>query len=198
MQYADDTFALYGDLFKEAHAALVKEGRIGRIRQWLGRLANPETEHMVQGLGERVGQQDDVIKKMVETAEKAQFDDALRARQMEQMAKEIETLGARPGALGEAQAGQAAAEQATQQARGGRNLALGAGALGVGAGVPLAYGAGTQRGEADKVRTRNLAFGAGAAAGIAAPTLIKGLGGIARGAAQTGAFPELSGAGYGY
>lgn len=191
MRYADDTFALYGDLFKEAHAALVKEGRVGRIRQWLGRLANPEAERLTQRLGERVGQQDIALKELIEKVEKSQIDDALRLRQMENLSKEVETLGARPGALTEA-------EQAAQRARGARNLALGGGALGVGAGVPIAYSAGHGQGEAGKTRMRNVAFGAGAAAGMAAPTLIRGLGGIARGAAQSGAFPELSGAGYGY
>jgi hypothetical protein len=64
--------------------------------------------------------------------------------------------------------------------------------------VPAAYMAGHGRGEEGKTRMRNLAFGAGAATGLAAPTLIRGLGHIARGAGQSGAFPELSGAGYGY
>jgi hypothetical protein len=119
-------------------------------------------------------------------------------RKQEQLAKEVEALGHSPGAYSEAVAGREAAEQAAQKARGGRNLALGLGAAGMGVGLPAAYMAGQGRGEADKTRTRNIAFGAGAAAGLAAPTLIRGLGHIARGAAQSGAFPELSGAGYGY
>ena len=62
---------------------------------------------------------------------------------------------------------------------------------GAAAGIPLAHSAG----EGDKKLTRNLAFGAGAAAGLAAPKLVRGLGHIARGTGQTGAFPELQGYG---
>lgn len=58
------------------------------------------------------------------------------------------------------------------------------------AAAPIAYGVGQQRGEGDMKRTRNIAFGAGAATGLAAPHLIRGLGQIARGVGQTGLYPE--------
>lgn len=114
------------------------------------------------------------------------YDQLLAQRQAENLAKEVQAYGQTPGALTEAQ-------QAAQRARTGRNVALGVGGLGLGVGLPAAYMAGQGQGAADKTRTRNIAFGAGAAAGIAAPTLIRGLGSIARGAGQSGAFPELEG-----
>jgi hypothetical protein len=73
---------------------------------------------------------------------------------------------------------------------------VGMGAAGLGAvGIPTAAYLGHQKGEAGKKRTRNIAFGAGAAAGLAAPQIVRGLGQIARGAGQTGLFPELQGYG---
>ena len=198
MHYASDTFALYDDLFKEAHATLVKEGRVGRIRQALSRWINPETERALAEASERAATGEAALGRAAHEAEQAAFDRAMLTRQQEQLAKEVETLGQRPGAYTEAVAERGAAEQAAQRARQFRNLALGTGAAGMGVGLPAAYLAGQQRGEKDRTRTRNIAFGAGAAAGLAAPQLIRGLGSIARGAAQTGAFPELAGAGYGY
>lgn len=191
MHYSADTFALYEGLFKEAHDALIKEGRVGRIRRFLGRLFDPSAARRAEGLAERVGQQDIAVEELAEQLAKERVDKAIRLREMEGLAKEVETLGAQPGAL-------TAAEQAADKARLGRNLALGAGGLGVGVGIPAAYTLGHGRGEAGKTRTRNIAFGAGAATGLAAPTLIRGLGRIARGASQTGVFPELEGAGGGF
>jgi hypothetical protein len=198
MRYADDTFALYEDLFKEAHDALVKEGRIGGVRRALSRWLNPETERALAQASEQATRSEAALGHAARKAEDAAFERAMHLRKQEQLAREVEALGHSPGAYSEALAGRQAAEQAAQRARSGRNLALGLGATGAGVGLPVAYMAGQQRGEADKTRLRNVAFGAGAAAGIAAPTLIQGLGRIARGASQTGAFPELSGAGYGY
>lgn len=195
MHYADDTFALYESLFKEANAALTKEGRVGAVRRWLGRLVNPEAEKTIQQLGERVGQQDIAVDEIAEQLAKARFDEATRLRDIERLSKEVKTLGAEPGALSEAQQAASQAQQAAAGARRGRNMALGGGALALGAGLPAAYMVGQGQGEANKRRTRNIAFGAGAAAGLAAPTMIRGLGRIARGAGQTGIFPELEGAG---
>jgi hypothetical protein len=190
VRYSADTFDLYNGLFKEAHVALTKEGRVGRLRQYLGRLLNPETEKTIASLGERVGQQDIAVTEALERLTKKEWDEALALRKAEGLAKEVETYGARPGALGEA-------EQSAGSARLGRNVAMGAGGLGIGVGMPAAYAAGHGQGEAGKTRTRNIAFGAGAATGLAAPTLIRGLGHIARGAGQTGIFPELEGFGGG-
>jgi hypothetical protein len=198
MHYADDTFALYEDLFKEAHTVLVKEGRVGRVRQALSRWLNPQTEQALTAAAERAATGEAALGRAAQEAEQAAFDRAMLLRKQEQLAKEVEALGHSPDAYSKAIAGRETAEQAAQRARTGRNIALGAGAAGLGVGLPVAHIAGQRRGTADKTRMRNVAFGAGAAAGLAAPTLVKGLGHIARGAAQSGAFPELSGAGYGY
>lgn len=187
MHYSADTFALYEGLFKEAHDALAKEGG---IRQWLGRLVDPKVYRRAEGLGERVQQAEGVLNPLKEELAGANFENAANLRHIENLAKEVKTLGVNPGALTEA-------EQAAAKAVRGRNVALGVGGVGLGVGVPAAYLAGHGQGSADKTRTRNIAFGAGTAAGLAAPHLIRGLGSIARGAGQTGVFPELEGLGGG-
>jgi hypothetical protein len=59
---------------------------------------------------------------------------------------------------------------------------IGLGAAGLGAG---AYGLGQHnQAQADKT-TRNVAFGAGAAAGLAAPTVLRGIGNTASGLAMS-------------
>lgn len=186
MHYSADTFALYEGLFKEAHDALIKEGRVGRIRQFLGRLLDPSAARHAEGLAERLEQAESVLDPVAKQLAGANFDNALNLRRIENLAKEVKTLGVNPGALTEA-------EQAATNAKRGRNIALGVGGVGLGVGVPAAYMAGHGQGSADKTRTRNIAFGAGTAAGLAAPHLIRGLGSIARGAGQTGVFPELEG-----
>ena len=71
---------------------------------------------------------------------------------------------------------------------------LGIGGLGAaGAGIPAAHYLGKQQGEEGKNRTRNVAFGVGAASGLAAPHIIRGLGRIAQGVEGTGLFPGMQG-----
>jgi hypothetical protein len=96
-------------------------------------------------------------------------------RQLAARESEIKRLGTEPGEV----------------TRLRRNAMIGGG-LGLAglAAAPIAYGAGQRRGEGDMKRTRNIAFGAGAATGLAAPHLIRGLGQIARGVGQTGLYPE--------
>jgi hypothetical protein len=190
VRYSANTFTLYADLFKEAHDALIKEGRVGRFRQFLGRLADPSMARRAEGLAAQVAEHEPTMKSVVDQLAGTRFENAAHLGRIENLTKEVKTLGARPGALTEA-------EQAATKARTGRNVALGVGAAGLGVGVPAAYAVGHGQGSADKTRTRNIAFGAGTAAGIAAPHLIRGLGSIARGAGQSGAFPELEGMGEG-
>ncbi len=189
VHYADDTFALYGGLFKEAHAALTKEG--GAVSDWIAKKLSPKTFQRWTRGAEQAEQLQPTIDSMAEELLKRRSDQALHLGKIDSLANEVKTLGAKPGALSEA-------EQAATRARTGRNVALGVGAAGAGVGVPTAYMAGHGQGTADKTRTRNIAFGAGTAAGLAAPQLIRGLGSIARGAGQSGVFPEFEGAGGGY
>jgi hypothetical protein len=193
VQYAPDTFALYEGLFKEAHDALIKEAKgEGMFRRFVNLFRSPADEKLMQQLAH----QEAATKGLTEELASKSYDEALHLGNIDRLTKEVEQLGARPGALTEAQQAATQAGQTAEQARRGRNIALGVGGAGLGVGLPAAYYMGQQRGEKGKTRTRNLAFGAGAAAGIAAPQLIRGLGHIARGAGSSGAFPELEGAGY--
>ena len=127
-------------------------------------------------LGETVARQEAAISGSVDDLLKARIDAASAKKGLGSATEELKQFGAKPGAL--------------TSANRGRNLAL-LGMGGAAAGIPLAHAAG----EGDKKRTRNLSFGAGAAAGLAAPQLVRGLSHIARGAGQSGAFPELQGYG---
>jgi hypothetical protein len=192
VHYAADTFALYEGLFKEAHEALIKEGRgESTLRRFINLFRSPNKQ-----MAEQLAHSEAATKGLTEELAGKSMDEALHLRNIEKLTKEVEGLGARPGALTEAQEAATQAGQAAGQARRGRNIALGVGGAGLGVGLPAAYMVGHGQGEKGKTRTRNLAFGAGAAAGIAAPQLIRGLGSIARGAGRSGAFPELEGAGY--
>jgi hypothetical protein len=166
VHYADDTFALYEGLFKEAHAAVVKTAG---WRDFLARKLSPK-------LDETILRQDAALQHAAEVAERRAYDEALAAGQ-------------------KLKDGGGASANEVASANKWRNRALVGGGLGLGVGLPAAYYAGHGQGTADKNRTRNLAFGAGAAAGITAPHLIRGLGQIARGAGQTGLFPDLQGYG---
>ena len=192
MHYAADTFALYEGLFKEAHEALTKEAKgEGLLRRFGNLFRSPVDEKLM----EQAAHHEAAAKGLTDELAGKSFEEATNLRHIEKLTKEVEGLGARPGALSEAQEAATQAGQAAEQSRRGRNIALGVGGAGLGVGLPAAYMAGRGQGEKGKTRTRNLAFGAGAAAGIAAPTLIRGLGSIARGAGRTGAFPELEGLG---
>jgi hypothetical protein len=189
MQYQPHILTLYNQLFSDAHNALTKEAgvfsRIGRF------FAAPRRARMAErALGQaesQAGRYEQAIEDAAHRMAQQDFDiAAARAAQQkaEQQAarysKEIQQLGSKPGRLG-------------------LYKALGAGGLGLGvlgaASAPFAYGAGREQGEAEKRRIRNIAFGAGTAAGLAAPKLIQGLGQIARGVNYTGIYPELEGIG---
>jgi hypothetical protein len=189
MRYRPDILGLYGQLFQDAHGTLTKEAGffdwLGRVVAKPGRIQRAERgfaqaseqlaakEKAIQDAAHRMGQMEFDVAAAQAAKQKAE-------QQAAQYAKEMGELGAKPGQLGRYKA----------LAVGG----LGLGALGAGGGA-LAYGAGKERGEADKRRTRNIAFGAGAAAGLAAPQLVRGLGQVARGVGRTGLYPELEGVG---
>ena len=189
MRYRAETFALYDALFTEAHQTLVKDGtikeaglfsRMGSGLKAMGeawKSTSPKALHAAERatLNNQVGSLSQALTKQEaeHLALKATHDTAK---------KELQQFGADPGALTSAQRW--------------KNLGL-TGTVAGAAGIPAAYYAG-QSGAEQKGRTsRNLAFGAGAAAGLAAPQLVTGLGAIANSAGQTGLFPELQGAGFG-
>lgn len=205
MHYRTETFALYDVLFTEAYQTLVKEAQGGVARKmpgffrrlWRGARGTAEKElgaaqHQTGQVSEALlAQQAELEAAQVaqRQAQRVATEAAAKQQAAEQGAKqlhetatrEMSQYGANPGALTSAQRM--------------RNLGLAGTAVGA-AGIPAAYYAG-QSGAEQKGRTsRNLAFGAGAAAGLAAPQLVTGLGAIANSAGQTGLFPELQGAGF--
>lgn len=219
MRYRPETFALYTALFTEAHQTLVKESAfkearifrsMGRRLQqgWRGLTGAAEKE--TAQLSDAVINQEAAMKELQreqaaavansakQTTARGAAEDAVRAAkeqaaaqqaQMEaahgayrqQAEQEMAQYGAKPGALTSAQRM--------------RNVGLAGAGLGL-AGVPAAYYAGQHGAEQQGRTSRNLAFGAGAAAGLAAPQLVSGLGAIANTAGQTGLFPELQGMGF--
>jgi hypothetical protein len=183
VRYRPDILALYGQLFGDAHAALTKEAGVAdwlarrfyagprQVRQYASMAGKAQEE-----LAQLSGRHEQVVSDTAHRLQQADFDRRLYQGQAERANKELSALGAKPGEVSSL-----------------RRKAMIGGGLGLAglAGAPLAYGAGQQQGEANKKRTRNIAFGAGAAAGLAAPQVIRGLGNIARGVGQTGLYPEL-------
>jgi hypothetical protein len=211
MRYRAETFALYDVLFTEAHQALVKEGTIKEARGMFARLggrlsamgeawraSSPATiaarrqaeelaahQAKMTEMAQALGAAD---KSVAETAAKHKAlqqnltaEQAARKTEQDQVTHEMKQYKATPGALTRAQRL--------------RNVGLVGTGLGV-AGVPAAYYAGRSGAEEKGRTTRNLAFGAGAAAGLAAPQLVSGLGAIANSAGQTGLFPDLQSTGF--
>ena len=94
-------------------------------------------------------------------------------------------------------AGQAAAQGGQAAAKGGgnalRNTLLAGGGIGAAGLAGHAYGAGQERKKG--IRNRNLAFGAGAAAGIAAPGVMKNIGSTLQGVGNLSGGGQSPGAG---
>jgi len=180
MRYRADILTLYDQLFGDASSMLTKEAG---VVDWFGRLlAKPGR---IQRAESQVSRLEQAVKDQAHRQGLAEFDiaasQAAQQRAEQELAKrtkELAQLGAKPGQLGRLKA-----------------LAAG-GALAGGVGLaaaPLAYGSAQRAAEEQRRRTRNIAFGAGAAAGIAAPQVVRGLGRIAQGVGQTGLYPELEG-----
>lgn len=188
MRYRPNILALYGQLFEDAHAGLLKEAGGEGIAARLGRrfFSNPRRVASAEQAAEQaMGQASRSEQAVSDAAHRMglmEADIATSRSAQEQLKQqlaaregEIRRLGTEPGEV----------------TRLHRNAMIGGG-LGLAglAAAPIAYGVGQQRGEGDMKRTRNIAFGAGAATGLAAPHLIRGLGQIARGVGQTGLYPE--------
>jgi len=196
MRYRTETFALYNALFAEAHQTLAKEAMTKEGRGMFSRLgsglkAMGEAWRATSPAAQRAAELAARDAKMTEMAGALSGADKAKAlaesklqglhQTHETARKELEQFHAKPGALTSAQRW--------------RNIGLAGTGVGAAA-VPAAYYAG-QSGAEQKGRTsRNLAFGAGAAAGLAAPQLVTGLGAIANSAGQTGLFPEMQGMGF--
>lgn len=180
MRYRPEILDLYASIFDDTHAQLVKEAagkevmsRLQRMGAWLakgkaGRAAEKATARETQ----RVGY----------SPENAAFLAGVKERApalMSENQRLTEALAATGGT---------AEGVKSLQRRAGIGTALGVGGL---AAAPLAYMGGKSLGEQNKNRTRNLAFGAGTATGLAIPHVVRGLGNIAYNAGNTGLFPEL-------
>lgn len=203
MTYSNDVLNGYNDLFMSAHRAMEKNAGLlnrigkaikapGRVEALERRFANMSGEAVeyrkrLQESGKLTAQQGEQIAQQGEQIAGA---DATYANRM---AKEREALNARhtnemnqynakPGALSRAQWG--------------KRVGLGVGAAGLAA-APAAYYYGNQSGAADKTRTRNIAFGAGAAAGLALPSVTRGLMSVAGRASRSGLLPEAAGLNFG-
>lgn len=180
MRYRAETFALYNALFTEAHQTLVKEAgifnRIGRGVKAMGQ-AWRATSPAAQRAAELAAREAKMTEMGASLHKLHGEHEALKGLHSTAQ-KELEQFGADPGALTRAQRL--------------RRLGLAGTAIGA-AGIPAAYYAGQSGAEQKARSTRNLAFGAGAAAGLAAPQLVTGLGAIANAAGQTGLFPDLQG-----
>lgn len=188
MRYRPNILALYDQLFDETHVGLLKEaGREGIVARLSRRfLSNPRRVAAAEQAAEQAMGQSGRMEQAVSDAShrmglmEADLSTSRSAQEQlkQQLAAregEIRRLGTEPGEV----------------TRLHRNAMIGGG-LGLAglAAAPIAYGAGHRQGEGDMKRTRNVAFGAGAATGLAAPHLIRGLGQIARGVGQTGLYPE--------
>jgi hypothetical protein len=163
--YRPDILALYGDLFRETHAALEKRaGIFSRLR----------------GLVPR-GQAAIGAAQAEAAAAKAQaaavHQEAVRMTEAAQQAQRAAQQQATQHATARSTAEQAAAH-ASQRSR---NIGIAAGV-----GLPVAAGGGYLLGrpspeelEQSRSRNRNVAFGAGMAAGLTTPFIVRGLGQLA-------------------
>lgn len=197
MRYRPEIFALYDDLFKEAQPVVAKApGLWRRATSWFAR-RHPDVRNIEEMNAQLMHQGASAEAGMREATERAaDLQNRLRTAQRtaNTSADELRQFQATPGALTEAQQARAAADQAAATARerasGMGRLAAGVGTAGV-LGTGGAYLYGRHGAENERKRTRNLAFGAGAATGLALPSVVRGLGNIATGVGQTGLFPEL-------
>lgn len=205
MHYRPEILSLYADLFEDAHASFQKEAAgEGMLRRLINRFhVNPRQLRQAEGTAsafeDALTSTEDLLSASQQRQQQLQqaIDDAAaRMHGMEsdiggyrkalesaegdllKRERELKELGAEPGQL----------QRLKTMARGG--LALG---LAGGVGAPIAYGLGRSAGEDERKRTRNIAFGAGAATGLAAPKIIRGLGRIAgnTGQGQTNLYPSM-------
>lgn len=190
MRYRPEILALYADLFGDAHETLQKEaGLFSRMGK--------AVQSGVKGFGKGVAEALPPSKAKMLERELAASKDV-----NEGLSKAVQGLELDAGTL-QSQLNAAkqnfaktygikASPEALEEAGRSKKLwqGLGLGSLGTAAvGIPTAHYLGQQEGEADKDQTRNVAFGVGAASGLAAPHVIRGLGRIAKGVEGAGLLP---------
>ena len=204
--YSNDVLNGYNDLFMSAHRAMEKNaGIFGRISRLMRRPAAEAASAATHAVPEETaylrnlaGNQDKKIQQLgkqykTDTAAMRAEQEAMQAQHAEAM----KTQGAQhANELGQYQANPGALAQAQNSGRWAKRIGVGAGVAGLAA-APAAYYYGNQSGAADKTRTRNIAFGAGAAAGLALPSVTRGLMSVAGRASQSGLLPEAAGLNFG-
>lgn len=203
MRYDAATFALYDEVFAESHDFVKRAGMAERLGRFFTRRVSAAEElaaaqaaarnraRDAAHLGKEVGD----LRSRMPSGNFSTFEEAAEKAEAARKA----ARKAQEAAVARESAATTSVNEAQQAARRNKRLALGGAGVGVtgltaaGVGVPMAYDKGVEQGQANQKRTRNLAFGTGVVAGTAAPDIIRGLGGIARSAGQTGLFPEFQG-----
>ena len=215
MKYRADILALYGDLFEETHAAFEK--RAGIFGRLLGRGGAPTTK----AIGRTIGQQTERelaegtlrqlqahptmgrhFANVTPEAFQQQYSKTLRpgvgrvnAPMPAAGTPEHAALMQQHGIGAAAAPAEAAATSPKSKVGLGTVAALGIPAAGLG-GYMLGR-PNTDEIEQQRVRSRNIAFGAGAATGLAAPHIIRGLGSLANSVGGQGLYPDMApGMGY--
>ena len=215
MKYRADILALYGDLFEEAYASIEKQaGIFGRAGDAIkSRLAARAVAPGAVGKALDRGAQTEASTKVLEALRAhpqaghlfANATPEMIARQyphlvnpqVAAMRQARLPLGATPPPPSPpvptgAAATEVAGEAATQGGKG-----MGAGTLAA-IGIPAAGLGGYMLGrpneaaqEQQRQRTRNIAFGAGTATGLAAPYVIRGIGSLANSIGGQGLYPGM-------
>ena len=187
MKYRTDILALYGDLFDEAHTSLEKYAFAQEVMG--AGMGLREIARRVGAFGSRVfggGSKSPAVAKAVRPRP------AIEARPT--YLNESERAAIAAGRMPEPRVAAPAAKPAAKPGIGaGTVAAVGIPAAGVG-GYMLGAPDKAQA-EAERTRTRNIAFGAGAATGLAAPYVIRGIGSLANGIAggNQGLYPGMAG-----
>jgi hypothetical protein len=203
VKYRADILALYGDLFDEAHTSIEKHAFAQEIMgagvglRELARRVSSAGSRLFRRGGRAAATPAVTPHVTAAPAVTSGYEQALQNFRQHVAIAQPSTAAAASAAP--AAAAPAAAEAAAKSAKKGTGL----GTLAA-VGIPAAGVGGYMLGAPDKAktegerqRTRNVAFGAGAATGLAAPYVIRGLGSLANGLGGQGLYPGMMpGVGY--
>ena len=211
MHYRTDIFALYGDLFEETHAELVKQAGLfarmgGAIKNRLAsRAFAPKIVEKALDTTARQSAESQLLQRL-QAQYPAQFANATPEMIGQQYSHLIkpEVAAARKSRLPLGATPPPSALPAPEATRTnvGETATAGKKGMGLGTlaavGIPAAGLGGYMLGRPDeaaqeqqRTRTRNIAFGAGAATGLAAPYVIRGLGSLANSIGGQGLYPGM-------